>query len=193
MHLIYDHIIILGTCTDNVWKKIFNQNAEKGLFIDGDDVKMKYPFNIESPLYSFLDSIDTIPHLESPYHFKLCYPELTEYTFPCNEWTQTKNPMKVSTLDGIGYAAINTTFQGGSFNGIAKNKRNNKKQTILDTTPTKASWWYAVGALAYYTAKLIPGPKLSTGPAESQGKKVSIVELFLKKTPAPSPPGRTYY
>ena len=95
-------------------------------------------------------------------------------------------------MDGIGYVAINTTFQGGSFNGIAKNKRNNKKNTILDTTPEETSWWYAIGALAYDTAKLIPGPKLSTGPAESQGKKVSIVELFLKKTPAPAPTGRTY-
>ena len=177
-----------------MWKKIFNQNVAKGLFIDEDDVKMKHSFDVESPLYSFLDSIDTIPHLESPYHFKLCYPELTEYTFPCNEWTQIKNPMKVSTMDGIGYVDINTTFHGGSFNGIAKNKPGSRNEkTILDTTPTETSWWYAIGALAYDTAKLIPGPMLSTGPTAAQGKKVSLVELFLKKTPAPPPPGRSCY
>ena len=161
-----------GICTDNVWKKVFNHDTSGGFFKDKNEVKRKSPYDDASQIFSFLDRIDNIPHLEKPYHFKLCYPGLTQHAFPCNEWTQKKNPIKTNALSSNDYNAINITFASGWTFGIAKNTRVNAKNTILDSTPTANNWWWAVGALkSYETDHTFPGP----------GVIVSVVELYVKK------------
>ena len=119
-----------------------------------------------------------------PYQLRLCYPELTQHSFPCNEWTQTKNPLATNSLTGVGYTSINVTFNtdgtAAAFRGLAKNARNrNDDVTIIDTKPqTKSTdWWFAIGSLQYYKVDgNLPGPKVS----------VTKVEMFMKRSPPPS-------
>ena len=56
---------------------------------------------------------------EGVFHFKLCYPELAE-DFPCNEWTQSSNPLTQQTITGFAGITVtwNTNGIGGPFQGL---------------------------------------------------------------------------
>jgi hypothetical protein len=120
-----------------------------------------------------------------PYHLKLCYPELShQHASPCNEWTQTKSPLKASSTNNINFNAINITFSSdganGSFKGLGKNRAGKNSKSVLDASPHESSWWYAVGALAVENDK-IPGPFDGL-------HHVSHVEIYMKRSkPAPGP------
>ena len=119
---------------------MFNHDASAGLFVDEADVKLRSQFDSTAPLYSFLDNLDMLKSAADPYHLRLCYPELIQHSFPCNEWTQTKNPLATNSLTGVGYTSINVTFNtdgtAAAFRGLAKNARNrNDEVTIIDTKP----------------------------------------------------------
>ena len=178
--------IFSGVCTENKWKKVFSHDATVGLFIDEADVKLKNQYNSNAPLHSFLDNLEMLKVASDPYHLRLCYPELTQHTFPCNEWSQTKNPLKITNVGGIGYTPLSVTFNtdGSSiaFRGLAKNRNGKNSNTVIDTKPESAYWWFAIGALQYYNGDgNIPGPKVS----------VSKVEMYMKRSsPPPIPSGR---
>ena len=122
--------------------------------------------------------MDMIQTPGEPYHFKLCYPELTQHSEPCNEWTQTQNPMGGSVVSNNQFETINTVFPKSgysthNFKGLAKNKAGKDTNTVIDASPQESSWWYAIGSMKFHQASKIPGP-----PHEL----VSLVELYLKRT-----------
>ena len=174
-------VIFLGVCTDNEWKKVFNHDAAFGVFSDAEDVKLKSPFDPTAPLYSFLDNLDMLKNKEDPYHLKLCYPELTQYSFPCNEWIQSKNPLETTSGNNMDTAitiTFNTNGANQNFKGLGTNRVGKDTRTIIDASPTSSNWWFAVGLKELLNDKI-------TGP---QSHWVSKVELYMKRT-SPSPSG----
>ena len=90
------------------------------------------------------------------FHFKLCYPEATEYDFPCNEWKQRSNPLEESTVED--FEGINLTWplrsDGEPFGGLM-NSTNNKN--LMDDDPSKQFYWNSVGTISGHGGYL-PGP-----------------------------------
>ena len=174
--------IFSGVCTDNEWKKVFNHDAAFGVFTDAEDVKLKSPFDPTAPLYSFLDNLDMLKKKEDPYHLRLCYPELTQHSFPCNEWIQSKNPLETTSGTNID-TAITITFDSNganqNFKGLGTNRFGKDTRTIIDGSPTSSNWWFALGVKELQDNK-IAGPDWPHW--------VSKVELFMKRT-SPSPTG----
>ena len=151
-------------------------------------MKLRSPFDSTAPLYSFLDNLDMLKSSADPYHLRLCYPELTQHSFPCNEWSQTKNPLGTTSLAAVGYTLINVTFNTDgtsvtdgptvAFGGLAKNKRKmNDDETIIDANPQSTDWWFSIGSLQYYKVDgKLPGPKVP----------VTKVEMYMKRSQPPS-------
>ena len=173
--------ILSGVCTDNEWKKVFNHDAAFGVFADAEDVKLKSPFDPTAPLYSFLENLDQLKKKEDPYQLRLCYPELTQHSFPCNEWIQSKNPLDTTSGTNID-TAISITFNSnganGNFKGLGTNRFGKDTRTIIDGSPTSSNWWFAIGLKELKDNK-IAGPPTNW---------VSKVELYMKRT-WPSPTG----
>ena len=173
----YTYIDCPGICTDNEWKKVFSHNVSFGVFTDGEDVKLRNPFDPSAPLFSFLGNLDMLKRKEDPYQLRLCYPELVgEYQFPCNEWLQSQHPMNSRSRDNMDTAITITFNENGvgnrGFSGLGKNDAGMNVNTIIDGSPTNINWWLAIGALKTMENK-IPGPN---------GKWVSKVELFMKRS-----------
>ena len=155
---------------------MFSHDVPEGLFKDTQDVKLKNPYEIAPSLFSIIDMIDDIlTPADTKYHLKLCYPELTQFSFPCNEWIQNTHPLTTG-LPGR-YTPVNVTWNSASggvnFRGMGKN--NDRRNTIIDAAPSTSIWWFAIGALNNYGEGKIPGPDI----------KVSKVELYVKKTLPP--------
>jgi hypothetical protein len=147
-----------------------------GVFADAADVALKNPFDDTTPLFSFLGNIDVLKAAADPYHLKLCYPELTQYPSPCNEWTQTKSPMVATSTNNINFQAIDTVFNidgaGGSFRGLGKNRAGKNTKTVMDASPHHINFWYSIGALESWSNYILGPPN----------KFVSHVEIYMKRS-----------
>ena len=162
---------------------MFSHNSSFGAFTDAEDVKLKNPFDPTAPMYSFLNNLDTLKRKEDSYQLRLCYPELTQYPFPCNEWVQSKNPLETTSGTNID-TAITITFDSNgvsnqNFKGLGTNRFGKDTRAVIDGTPTYSNWWFALGVKQLENNK-IAGPT---------GIWVSNVELYMKRTsPTPSGP-----
>ena len=161
---------------------MFSHNSSFGAFTDAEDVKLKNPFDPTAPIYSFLNNLDTLKRKEDSYQLRLCYPELTQYPFPCNEWVQSKNPLETTSGTNID-TAITITFDSNgvsnqNFKGLGTNRFGKDTRAVIDGTPTYSNWWFALGVKQLENNK-IAGPT---------GIWVSNVELYMKRT-FPSPSG----
>ena len=158
-----------------MWKKVFSHDATGGPFPSAEATKMSNPLDETAKLFSMMDKLPQYK-VGNKWHFKLCYPELdSQYSFPCNEWTQTSKPH-----DGFARSVQlwNTTFvkktKKYNFNGLHKTKYGDKyggDLSVLKSTPGNAERWFTVGALVLEEGK-IPGP-LDT--------LVNKVELYVKR------------
>ena len=161
---------------------MFSHNSSFGAFTDAEDVKLKNPFDPTAPMYSFLNNLDTLKRKEDSYQLRLCYPELTQYPFPCNEWIQSKNPLETTSKTNLD-TAITITFDSNgignqNFKGLGTNRVGKDTWSIIDGSPTSINFWLALGLKQIFNNK-IPGPI---------GVWVSKVELHMKRT-FPSPSG----
>ena len=171
-----------GVCTDNEWKKVFSHDSAFGVFTDVEDLKMKKPYDTTAPLYSFLDKLDALKKKDDWYHLKLCYPELTQYSSPCNEWKQQKNPLETtskSSFEGISIT-FNSNGANHPFKGLATNRYGNDKNTIVDASPGSSNWWLAIGAKVLDADNKFPGPVGHPW--------VTKADIYMKRT-FPSPSG----
>ena len=86
-------IVILGI----EWKKIFSHThpadlGEAGFFVDHTDAMNKNADDEYADMFSILDQLEHYRSCNGTFHFKLCYPELSNnFSFPCNEWIQFNN------------------------------------------------------------------------------------------------------
>ena len=64
------------------------------------DAKNKNSDDPNAPLFSILDQLEGMRNRDGKFHLKLCYPELTQFSPPCNEWIQTSNPATETAITG---------------------------------------------------------------------------------------------
>ena len=115
---------------------------------------------------------------EEVFHFKLCYPEMAE-DFPCNEWTQSSNPLTQQTITG--FAGINVTWNTngirGPFQGLGLSPPS-FHVNLIDAAPDSPNRWYSIGPIRYYGEKTVPGPYTSP---EHPVKKVELSVLYTPR------------
>jgi hypothetical protein len=117
------------------------------------------------------------------FHFKLCYPELTQFEFPCNEWKQTSNPVTESTITG--FEGITLTFKNslvGPFRGLGLSPPS-FGYNLIDNSPSSSYWWYSIGTLNHFGGSdTFPGP-FAPG-SNPEYTPVKMVELSVLYTPS---------
>ena len=124
-----------------------------------------------------LDAIDDYK-IDGKYHLRIVYPELGG----SNEWTQTSNPVKDSTIKGYQPLSVDYTFNGqrGPWGGLGKCSGKPNNAAICDT-PTTGYWWMCVGCKGWYQKTgIIPGPSPHA---------VKKVELYIRNPSYVKPEG----
>ena len=139
-------------CLATPWTKVFSHDTSGGLFIDGPDVLKKNKNNPDAKLFSVLNTLQRFRLDDNTFHLKLCYPELGGR---CNEWTQTSNPARRSTIRD--FKPIELAFISGFVGlGITLPRAS---QTFIDATPSDDAWSFAIGAFRFWRkSDKIPGP-----------------------------------
>ena len=159
-----------------MWIKVFSHDVTAGLFTSNKDALLKNHNDPSADLFSNLENLSTMRLPDGTFHFKVCFPSLIEeFENPCNEWSQTSNPVTETTITG--YEPIMLTFHkrgtGGPFNGLGLNEFGDN--TLIDDEPDSGSWWLAIGALTNFGGDdTIPGPSWYA---------VSKIELYVKEVP----------
>merc|ERR1719481_880976 len=156
MVLIYIFIIFLKhsriNCyrSDNTpirWTKVFSHDTSGGMFKNDEETLSKNEDNPDAKLFSILDVLESMRLKDETFHLKICYPEIARKyaNRPCNEWIQESNPATESEIRG--YREIHKAFLNDpdDFQGLGLNS-GKYKNSLIDSTPHKANWLYAIGA-----------------------------------------------
>ena len=122
------------------WKKVYSfyhpsSLGKNGFFANHADAHNKNADNETADMFSILDQLEDFRDCDGNFHFKICYPELAEnFSFPCNEWIQGRNPFEDKLLRG--FKPINITFQSATqdFNGLGMSARG-KGDSFIDDAP----------------------------------------------------------
>jgi len=143
------------------WKKVFGHNFKGGFFSNLEETKKKNANDENALLFSILYNLEAYRMKKGHFHFKLCYPELTQFPNPCNEWTQTSNPVLESKITG--YKAVNITWDtdsyGGPFRGLGLSPAS-KNCNLIDDAPDRFFFWSSIGTMSCHPSwqENIPGP-----------------------------------
>jgi hypothetical protein len=153
--------------------KVFSHDTSGGLFSNKAEALRKNPETPAAKLFSILGDLEDFRSANGSFHLKICYPELTAFHPPCNEWIQTSNPATESTIQG--FRAISLAFpkmhSGAAWGGLRLSPHSSS--TLIDGT---YGWWMAVGAMQYHGgADTIPGPSK----AGDIYRSIKKVELFV--------------
>ena len=145
------------------WKKVYSFHhpaslGTEGYFQDANEAMNKNSDDENGEMFSILNKLEDFRTCRGHFHFKICYPELAEnFSFPCNEWIQTSNPV----LDSItrDFKPIHLTFKSAhsDFKGLAKSERGEEETLIEDFPHQYNSRAFSVGTLKGREGK-IPGP-----------------------------------
>jgi hypothetical protein len=154
---------------------VYSHDVAGGVFADLDEAKKKNIDDEKSELYSILYNLESMRNSDKVFHFLLCYPELKKYSYPCNEWKQSSNPVVDSTISG--FEAITLTFpkngEGNPFGGLGLSPLN-FVSNLIDDTPDHTNWFNPIGTLQLWGGQ-IPGPEL-------KGVKMNV--LYVKISPS---------
>ena len=159
---------------DITWTKVFSHDTSGGLFTSGEDALTRNPTNPDAKLFSILSRLEIMRLESGPFHFKLCYPELSNIKNPpCNEWSQVSNPAVDATI--LNFQAMNLAFpigtNGRNFGGLGVS-RPSDFYTFIDDFPDHKNWWFAIGARRFHGGQdTIPGP---------YNNPIKKVELYLE-------------
>ena len=134
------------------WKKVYSlsrtANLTKGGYFESrEEAFNKNPDDEEAELFSILDQLEPLRTCGGDFHFKLCYPGLAEnFSFPCNEWTQTSNPVLESIIEGYNPIRITFNSENGDFPGLGLFQLSRSKHLINDR-PYVNTPWFSVGTM----------------------------------------------
>ena len=153
------------------WKKVYSlTHTSNELFKNLKDAKNKNADNETADLFSILDELEQYKSCSGDFHLKIYYPQLAEnFSFPCNEWTQSSNPVSDSIVRD--FKPINITFQSQTkdFQGLGMNEWGKEDNLIEDFPFLKNNRSFSVGTINDKDGKIIgPGSYL-----------VERVELFV--------------
>ena len=142
-----------------------------GFFGDLIEAQNKNADNETADLFSILYQLERFRTCDGVFHFKLCYPDLAgEFLTPCNEWTQSSNPIYESVVQD--FKPINITFQSAEnkdFNGLSWSTRGVETCLIEDYPYTTVNRSLCIGSLSGTDGRF-------TGPNKFMVEKV---ELFV--------------
>ena len=142
------------------WKLVFRQTA--GTWMAPDKWKSVNPDDPLADNFSLLDKLEDYKSGDK-FDFKVSWPELA--TDKELVWRQSSNPLKLKDrVEGFEHVSGNAHSTWG---GIALS---NTTSTLLDGTPSKGGWWFAMGSRHAHGGG-IPG---------SEPTIVKKVELFMK-------------
>ena len=79
------------------------------------------------------------------FHVRLCYEEFTQWTFPCNEWTQSSNFAETSIITD--FKPIEINLKGPSYAPFAGLKVSPSQHALI----TGPDYWFGVGGQFAYT------------------------------------------
>ena len=173
-----------------IWRKVFSHDTSGGLFANLDEVKQKNVDNEDAALFSILYDLQSMKNDAGVFHFKLCHPDLTDYEFPCNEWTQTSNPVTETTITG--YSPVKITWNKNSiqkpFHGLGLSPAS-FDQCLIDDAPGHYFWWNSIGNLKFFGRDTIPGP------VTTEGKEIVVKRknLYVKYKPSGKHVKNKYY
>ena len=136
---------------------MFGHDVSGGPFANLEEAKRKNSNDENALLFSILDDLEVYRTNCGYFHFKLCYPELSQSVCPCYEWTQTSNPVLESTITG--YQPIDIPFTDYPFGGLGLNRdSSHKEDTLIDHAPDLVTWWNSIGTIKFHMSQ-IPGPE----------------------------------
>ena len=135
------------------WTKVYSlyhpsSLGKDGFFKDLKDTHNKNADNETADLFSILDQLEQYRTCRGDFHLKICYPELAEnFSFPCNEWTQSNNPFSDKLLKD--FKPINITFQSATqdFKGLGLSARGRGDSLIEDFPFLKNDWAFSIGSI----------------------------------------------
>jgi len=140
------------------WKKVYSHDVDGGLFANLDEAKKKNIDDESASLFSVLYNLESMRNDDGVFHFKLCYPELSE-EFPCNEWIQSSNPVTESNVTG--YSGVKLTYPKngirGPFQGLGLSPPS-FVNNLIDDAPSHGKWWSSIGTIKAIGSGIIPGP-----------------------------------
>ena len=138
-------------------KVFYHDNTGLEYFPSVEEAKSYNEYDPDAKLYSILDQIEDY-RKDGVFHIRLCYPEFTEYEFPCNEWKQSSNMATESNITGFEeiYLTFKKAGNSGSFGGLGISPKS-FSNTLIDDLPFHSRFWFAVGAVYEY-AGAMPGP-----------------------------------
>ena len=140
-----------------VWRKVFAHDVEGGVFSDLEEAQKKNIHDENAKLFSLLYDIESMRGEDGLFHFQLCYPEIVDEPFPCNEWKQSSNPVVESTVKG--FVKIRLTWPEGPFNGEFNGlMKSSPWKNLLDDDPDDGQFWNSIGMVSLHGGK-IPGPR----------------------------------
>jgi len=152
------------------WTKIYAHDTEGGLFANLEDAKKKNVNDEEAKLFSRLYDLESMRDNDGVFHFRLCYPELSN---KCNEWKQSSNPVVDSAVTD--FVPISLTWpkngNGGDFEGLM---RSTPQYNLIDDSDYGTYWYNSVGTLQYWG-----GEKTIPGPGPDWGQAVTKKELYV--------------
>ena len=98
-------------------------------------------------LFSRLDQLEQFRGEGGKFHFKIVYPELGG----SNEWLQTSNPTKATTIEGFEPIRLDNKVDGqnkpwGGL-GLCTGRKND---AFICDTPTEGTWWMCIGCKSFY-------------------------------------------
>merc|ERR1711892_1305385 len=100
--LCFWHCSLGAKAQDTEWKKVYSLTnpQDAGYFGDLMEAEHKNAENESADLFSILYQLEQFRNCDGVFHFKLCYPDLVgNFNFPCNEWTQSSNPLYESLIE----------------------------------------------------------------------------------------------
>ena len=139
------------------WVKVYSHNAVGGFFPNLEAAKEYNTHDSDADLYSILYKVGEYGK-DGLFHIRFCWEELTDYPFPCNEWTQTSNFVEEEEITD--FEEVDITFKesgtGGVFGGLGLSPAS-FANNLIDDLPYSGNWWYSVGTLSAFGSGF-PGP-----------------------------------
>ena len=145
--------------------KVFSHESAGGYFPDIEQAKSYNKDDPNADLYSILDQIENY-RKDGVFHIRICYDELAEDNFPCNEWTQSSNFVEETNVTD--FNAFDITFKqsgdGGTFGGLGLSPPSSS-YTLVHSS----NYWFSIGSIVQVDIGI-------AGPYPTFVKKV---ELYL--------------
>ena len=123
---------------------MFHHDTAGGYF---PDKKEAINYNEDDPdadLYSILNQMEELRNGDGVFHIRQCYPTLTSFDPPCNEWTQSSNFAVEEEISGFKPITIHWeelySWTPGKFNGLKK-ARDSWPYYFAEST----YWWFCIG------------------------------------------------